>query len=137
MTRFTLFGSSQLIKTIQSTPIERFEDLNAAIKAHRPSWFAGKNLDALAADYQKDARELTTVGQYDHDLTLTMLKIFLLAGGAGNKDYRFPLRSMNHRLDQALLNIGYKKKSGAHAHMAAKKLAFQDICCQDEGAYRT
>ena len=127
----------QLIKTIQSTSIERFEDLKAAIKARHPSQYAGENLEALAADYRKDARELTTAGQYDHNLTLTMLKTFLLAGGAGNEDYRFPLRSTKQKLDQALLDIGYKEKSGAHAHMVAEKLTFQDICGQAEDAYRT
>jgi hypothetical protein len=48
----------QLIKTIQSTSIERFEDLKAAIKARHPSQYAGENLEALAADYGEDAREL-------------------------------------------------------------------------------
>jgi hypothetical protein len=48
----------QLIKTIQSTSIERFEDLKAAIKARHLLQYAGKNLEALEADYRKDAREL-------------------------------------------------------------------------------
>ena len=127
----------QLIKTIQSISIERFEDLKAAIKAHHPSQYAGENLEALAVDYRKDARELMTAGQYDHNLTITMLKTFLLAGGAGNEDYRFPIHSTKQKLDQALLDIGYKEKSGAHAHMVAKKLTFQDIYRQAEDAYRT
>ena len=82
----------QLInKTIQSTSIERFEDLRIAIKARHPSQYSGENLESLAADFRKDACELTTAGQYDHNLTLTMLKPYLLvAGGAGNEDYRFP-----------------------------------------------
>ncbi|KAI2509046.1 hypothetical protein MHU86_5422 [Fragilaria crotonensis] len=108
----------------QSTSIERFEDLKAAIKARHPSQYAGENLEALAADYRKDAVS-STAGQYDHNLTLTMLKTFLLAGGAGNEDFRFPLRSTKQKLDQAPLDIGYKEKSGAHAHMVAEKLAFK------------
>jgi Zinc knuckle len=127
----------QLIKTIQSTSIERFEDLKAAIKARHPSQYSGENLESLAADFRKDARELTTAGQYDHNLTLTMLKIFLLAGGAGNEDYRFPLRSTKQKLDQALLDIGYKEKSAAQAHMVAEKLTYQDICREAEDTYRT
>jgi hypothetical protein len=127
----------QLIMTNQSTSIECFEDLKVAIKARRPSQYAGENLEALAADYQKDVRELTTAGQYNHNLTLTMLNTFHLAGGAGNEDFRFPLRSTKQKLDQALLDIGYKEKSGAHAHMVAEKLTFQDICCQAKDAYRT
>ena len=127
----------QLIKTIQSTSIERFEDLKASIKRCHPSQYAGENLEFLAADFCKDARELTTAGQYDHNLTLTMLKIFLLAGGPGNEDYRFPLCSTKQKLDQALLDIGDKEKSGVQAHMVAEKLTYQDICRQAEDVYRT
>ena len=127
----------QLIKTIQSTSIERFEDLKASIKSRHPSQYAGENIESLAADFRKDARELTTAGQYDDNLTLTMLKIFLLAGGPGNEDYRFPLRSTKQKLDQALLDIGYKEKSGAQAHMVAEKLTYQDVCRQAEDVYRT
>ncbi|KAI2488972.1 hypothetical protein MHU86_25624 [Fragilaria crotonensis] len=42
----------QLIKTIQSTSIERFEDLKAAIKARHPSQYAGENLKLLASDFR-------------------------------------------------------------------------------------
>ncbi|KAI2494289.1 hypothetical protein MHU86_20266 [Fragilaria crotonensis] len=126
----------QLIKTIQSTSIERFEDLKAAIKARHPSQYAGENLELLASDFRKDARELTTAGQYDHNLTLTMLKTFLLAGGSGNEDFRFQLRATKQKLDQALLDIGYKEKSAAQAHMVSEKLTYQDVCRQAEDAYR-
>ncbi|KAI2501570.1 hypothetical protein MHU86_12894 [Fragilaria crotonensis] len=80
----------QFLKSIQSTSIERFEDLKAIIKARLPSQYSGENLEQLAAHFRKDANELTTAGQYDHNLTLAMLKIFLLAGGSGNEDFRFP-----------------------------------------------
>ncbi|KAI2495284.1 hypothetical protein MHU86_19255 [Fragilaria crotonensis] len=104
--------SRRLAPAHQDDPVDvdrALEDLKAAIKARHPSQYAGENLEALAADYRKDARELTTAGQYDHNLTLTMLKTSLLAGGAGNEDFRFPLRSTKQRLDQALLDIGYKE----------------------------
>jgi hypothetical protein len=45
------------------------------------------------------------------------------------------LRSRN--LTRRSFYIGYKEKSGAHAHMVAKKLTFQDICRQAEDAYPT
>lgn len=122
----------QLIKTIHSTSIERFEDLKVAIKARHPSQYPCENLESLAADFRKDARELTTAGQFDHNMTLTMLKIFLLAGGPGNEDFRYPLRATKQKLDHALLDIGYKEKSGAHTHMVNEKLTYQDIRRQAE-----
>ena len=39
-----------------------------------------------------------------------MMNIFLLAGGSGNKDFRFPLRAKKQKLEQALLDVGFKEK---------------------------
>ena len=88
--------------------------------ARHPSQYAGENLELLAS--RKDACELTTAGQYDHNLLmLAMLKTFLLAGGSGNEDFRFQLRGIKQKLDQALLDIGgYKEKAAVQAHMVAK-----------------
>jgi hypothetical protein len=110
--------SLQIVKTMQPTDIERFEDLKAAKKARHPSQYEGENIEALAANYQKDAHEFMMTGQYNHNLNLNMSKTFLLAGGAGNKGYHFPLCL---KLVQVLLDIGFKKKSGTHAHMVAEK----------------
>ena len=127
----------QFLKSIHSTSIERFEDLKAIIKARLPSQFSGEKLEQLAAHFCKDANELTTAGQYDHNLTLGMLKIFLLAGGSGNEDYRFPLRSVKQKLEQALLDIGFNNKEAANLHMQLNKLTYKDICAYAEDAYRT
>ena len=127
----------QFLKSIQSTSIERFEDLRSIIKARLPSQYSGENLEQLAAHFRKDANELTTAGQYDHNLTLSMLKIFLLAGGSGNEDFRFPLRSVKQKLEQALLDIGFKDKEAANLHMQMNKLTYKDICAHAEDAYRT
>jgi hypothetical protein len=56
----------QFLKSIQSTSIERFEDLKGTIKSRLPSQFSDGNLEQLAAHFCKDANELTSAGQYDH-----------------------------------------------------------------------
>jgi hypothetical protein len=110
---------------------------SSAIKARHPAQYPGENLELLGADFRKDARELTTAGQYDHNLTLSMMKIFLQAGGSGNEDYRFPLRTIKQQLDEALLEIGYKEKTAANAYMVELKLTYKDICRHAEETYRT
>ncbi len=128
----------QFLKTIQSTSsIERFEGLKTIIKARLPSQYSGEVLEQLAAHFCRDENELTTAGQYDNNLTLDMLKIFLLEGGSGNEGYRFPLRSIKQKLEQALLNIGFKDKEAANLHMQVNKLTYKDICDHAEDAYRT
>ena len=127
----------QFLKSIQSTSIERFEDLKATIKTRLPSQYPEEILKLLAARFRKDANELTTTGQYDHNLTLGMLKTFLLAGGSGNEDFHFPLRSVNQRLEQALLDNGFKDKEAANLHMQEQKLTYKDICTHAEDTYCT
>ena len=39
-----------------------------------------------------------------------MIKIFLQAGGAGNEDFRFPLRTVKQKLDKALLEMATRKR---------------------------
>ena len=68
----------QLIKMIQSTSIDRFEDLDSAIRAHHALQYARQNLELLASDFCKDTHKLTTAGQHDHNLTLAMLRHFSL-----------------------------------------------------------
>ena len=130
----------QFLKSVQSTSIERFEDLKATIKARLPSQYPGENVEVLAAHFRKDANELTTAGQHDHNLTLGMLKTFLLAaGGSGNKKFCFrPFRSVKQRLEQALLDIGFKGKEAANLNIQVEKLTYKDIwCTHAEDTYRT
>ena len=127
----------QFLKAIQSTSIERFEDLKSSIKLRLPSQYPGENLEHLAAQFRKDAVELTTAGQYDHNLTLSMMKTFLLAGGSGNEDFRFPLRATKQKLEQALLDIGFKERGAANEHMINLRLTYKDVCTQAEDIYRT
>ena len=125
-----------LIKAIQSISIERFEDLKAQIKRRHPANYPGQNLESLAADFRKDAKELVTAGHYDHNLSLNMLEAFLKAGGPTNEDFRFPLRTLKARLDSALLLIGHMSKADADKHMQKEGLTFKDICRLASAEYR-
>ena len=128
----------QFLKSIQSTSIERFEALKATIKARLLSQYPGENLELLVAHFCEDANKLTTAGQYNHNLTVGMLRTFLLAGGSGNEDFRLPLRLVKQRLEQALLDIGFEDKEAANLHMQEQnKLTYKDICTHAEDTYHT
>ena len=126
----------QILKAIKSTSIERFEDLMILIKQRLPSQYLGENYEQLAAQFRKDALELTTAGKYDHILTLSTMKIFRLAKGTGNEDFRFPIRASKQKLEEALLFIGFKENAAANAHVMSLKLAYKDIYTQAEYTFR-
>jgi hypothetical protein len=72
-----------LLQMIQSTSVEVYELLKKSMKDHKPKQYPEQNLSKLAEDFRDDAKKLMITGFYDHGLILTMLKIFLEAGGDG------------------------------------------------------
>ena len=72
-----------IIEKIQSTSVEHFDDIKETIKHLKPSGYAGEILETMMRDYRELAWELTTPGQYDHSLTLMIVKSILDAGGNG------------------------------------------------------
>jgi hypothetical protein len=108
----------ELIKAVHSTSIDRFDDLKAKLKLYKATDYAGQNIDGLSKAYNKDAgAELTYVGQYEHNITLCMLKTFLEASGRNNESYHFKLRLLKKSLDTELLGIGHMSKDNANKHM--------------------
>ena len=91
---------------------------------------------ALVGDFGSDAEILSSAGQYDHALTLRMVKIFLLAGGDGNENFRHPVRDHNIRIDKALRVNATKDKAAADARMIQEEVTYMDVCQIAEELYR-
>jgi hypothetical protein len=121
---------------IQVQTINRIEAIKKELKDHRPQQYPGQDLEKLAVDFRAGALELCIAGQYEHNLTLAMLKSYLLAGGTDNEDFRFGLRMLKTKLDNELLAIGYMDKAQSDAHMVKHKLHYKDINSAATKAYR-
>jgi hypothetical protein len=126
-----------LLKLVQSTSIERFENLRNWIKGRSASNYSGEDIELLAVDFRRDALELMTAGQYDHNLTLSMLKIFLIAGGNNNGNFQFPLRLLKKQLTKALLAIPYMSRADGDKYMVKENLTYKNICTLAEDEYRS
>ena len=81
----------QLIKSIQTTNIKHYETLKEQVKACHPSQFPGQKVTTIVSTFHIYAHELNNAYTDNHNLTLMMLKTFLLAGGNDNEDYRMDL----------------------------------------------
>jgi hypothetical protein len=79
-----------ILQSIQLTSIEVIEEIKNRIKARHLSQYSGENLAKLGEHFVDDATLLESASQYDHNLTLHMVKIFLEAGGEGKvaEDFR-------------------------------------------------
>ena len=95
----------ELIHSIQSTSMERFEAIKERIKSRSSTDYEGENIEDLCSDFFRDYTTLDNSSMYDKKLNLHMLDIGMAAGGEHNEDYRFPLRLVRDKLEKALLNI--------------------------------
>jgi hypothetical protein len=98
------------LQTIQSsTSVEVYELLKKSIKDCKPTQYAGQNLSKLAEDFRDDAKKLMIAGFYDHGLMLTMLKIFLEAGGDGRsaENFRYKIYQWIEQMEEAMLTIWF------------------------------
>lgn len=127
-----------VLQSIQSTSIEVFERIKTRIKARHPSQYSGENLAKLGEDFLDDASLLESAGQYDHNLTLHMVKIFLEAGGEGKlaENYRHSIRILVERVHDELLKIRFMTKVDADDHMVKESLTYQAVCEKVESQYR-
>ena len=64
----------------------------------------------MMKDFRLHAKELSTAGQYEDNLTLLIMKSALMAGGDGNEDFRYPLRSLKEKLNSALVELGFMSR---------------------------
>jgi hypothetical protein len=116
---------------------EVYELLKKSIKDCKPMKYAGQNLSKLAEDLRDDAKKLTIARFYDHGLMLTMLKIFLEAGGDGHcaKNFRYKIYQWIEQMEEATLTIQFMETDDQDAYMLKKDLTYQQITAQVESCY--
>jgi hypothetical protein len=127
-----------LLQMIQSTSVEVYELLKKSIKDHnKPKQYPGQNLSNLAEDFRDDAKKLMITGFYDHGLMLTMLKIFLEAGGDGccAKNFWYKIYQWIEQMEEAMLTIWFMDMDDQDAYMLKKELTYHQITDQVESCY--
>ena len=69
----------ELIHSIQSTSMERFEAIKVRIKSRLPTDYEGENIEDLCSDFFRDYTTLDNSSMYDKKLNLHMLDIGMSA----------------------------------------------------------
>jgi hypothetical protein len=84
----------------------------------------------LGKHFIDNATLLESTGQYDHNLMLHVVKIFLQAGGEGKlpEDFCHEICILKKSVSDELLKIRFMTKDDANNHMVQKLLTFQAIC---------
>jgi hypothetical protein len=113
-----------ILQSIQSMSIEVFKEIKNHIKSRHPLQYSGENLAKLGKHFVDDATLLESASQYNHNLMLHMVKIFLQAGGEGKlaEDFRHEICTLKKSVSDELLKIRFMTKDDADNHMVQKLL---------------
>jgi hypothetical protein len=127
-----------LIKAVRSTSIDRFDHLKAKLRTQKATDYAGQNIDELSKAFKKDATELTSAGQYEHNLTLHMLKVSFLKPmapltRATNLSYTWLKRSLNTELLRVAPHMS--REDADKCTMAVRSITYKHTCIKAEDEY--
>ena len=127
-----------LIKLVVMSSMEKYDWLKDRIKAWLPSQFKGQDTIQLSQAFQEDARELTMACQYDHNLMLKMLQIFILAGGNSIEveDYCQLLCTHCDVLSKELETMAHMDYPQGSWYISGKGLTYRDICMLAKDMYK-
>ena len=81
---------------------------------------------------------MTLASQYDHNLTLKMLQIFISAGSDGleAEDYCHPLCTKHDELAKELETVVHVDYSQGTSYLNGRHLSYRDICTLAEDTYK-
>ena len=127
-----------LVRLAMMSLVEKYDQLKERIKARLPSHYKGQDIIQLSQAFQEDARELTLACQYNHNLMLKMLQIFISAGADGleAEDYHHPLCTKHGKLANELKTVVHMDYAQGTSYLNAMRLLYRDICTLAEDTYK-
>ena len=125
----------KLMHMLITTSIVRFDTIKQTIRTMNPSSYPGQNIDTLAQDFIKKAKELESAGYYDHSLTLAMAKSFLKASCPPTFQYR--MLGLVEKLEVGLAHVAFFDNTTAERYMNREGLSYKDVCMLAASLYRT
>ena len=100
-----------------------------------PMTYAGQNIDMLAQDFIKKAKELESAGYYDHSLTLAMAKSFLKSSCPPT--FQFRMLGLVEKLEMGLAHIAFYDNLTAERYMNQEGLSYKEFCMLAASLYCT
>ena len=127
----------RVIETFRSTSVSRYDKLKSQLKGIKPSQYSQENLIKMVQDMQKIEMELKKGGQWDHNLTLSILENALEAGGDNNETFRLPIRLLFNQAKKILLETAFMDKDAVERKLKDNSLATKEIFATIKSEYRS
>ena len=117
----------RLIQLVVAPSMDRWDVLKDKLKKKSMRDYSGQNVRQLCEDMEDLAAQLKAGGQYDHQLTRTMVKIVLKSNDLPST-YALELSKLQDKIDEALGASIYMSPADRCDFMHSKELIFEEVC---------
>ena len=121
-----------------TTSTDRFNEMKDKIKLLRPQQYAGQNITQMVNEFIRLAEELENAGEYDHELTRTMIDNCLHVSNQGDVmgRFNFALQKLHESVDAAIQATKYMAKPDRDAHFVRNDVHFRQVLRKIALVYR-
>jgi hypothetical protein len=126
----------RMIKIVNIGTSDHFEAIKEKLKNRKMSEYEGENVELICTNFLDDWRKLNDANMYEQKLTMNMLQTIMTAGGKDNNDFKHPLRDIETKLDQKLMDIRHMNSSEQHRAMIEDDLDIHSVLEKCKESYR-
>jgi len=123
-----------LLKLETPYSADRFKLIEKRIESRVPHHYPAQNLIKMCEDLRSDIKQCSVM--YDPNLTLTILKNLITAGGDDNQDYKGLLQKKKFELEAELPRLFHLSNKDKEVELRSKNLGWEDILDLAEQRYQ-
>lgn len=118
----------KLVHYLVTTTSKTYDDMKEAIRRKRPQQYPGQNIEKMATDYIRLAKEVDNAGYYSHGLTLNIVDGFLCASHDAKGTFHHALNSLRERVSIKEQETVFLPSDEQAKSFAQAKLSYKDVC---------
>ena len=111
-----------------TTTSKTYDDMKESIRKLRPQQYAGQDIEKMATEYIRLAREVDNAGHYSHGLTLNMVDGFLCASHDAKGTFHHTMNTLREKVSTMEQETVFLPKDEQTKSFSQKKLSYKDVC---------
>ena len=118
----------KLVHYLVTTTSKTYDDMKESIRKKRPQQYPGQDIEKMATDLIKLAKEIDNAGYYSHGLTLNMVDAFLCASHDDKGTFHHAMNSLRERVSAKEQETIFLPNDEQTKSFAKSRLSYKDVC---------
>jgi hypothetical protein len=118
----------KLVHYLVTTTSKTYDDMKDSIRKKRPQQYPGQDIEKMATDLIKLAKEIDNAGYYSHGLTLNMVDSFLCASHDDKGTFHHAMNSLRERVSAKEQETIFLPNDEQAKSFAKSRLTYKDVC---------